>query len=123
MEFLVVFIGSGIGGMLRYGVGRASLILWGPAFPYGTMAINIVGSFAMGIVAGWFTARGGADQSLRLFLTTGIIGGFTTYSTFSLDFAFLWKGGYPLAALLYVGGSLVLGIGALFLGHALARFM
>lgn len=71
MEFLVVFIGSGIGGTLRYGVGRASLILLGPAFPYGTMAINIVGSFAMGIVAGWFTARGGTDQSLRLFLTTG----------------------------------------------------
>lgn len=76
-----------------------------------------------GIVAGWFTARGGTDQSLRLFLTTGIIGGFTTCSTFSLDYAFLWKGGHALAALLYVGGSLVLGIGALFIGLALARFM
>lgn len=63
---MFVFIGSGIGGILRYRVGRASPILLGRAFPYGTMPINIPGSFAMGIVAGWFTARGGADQSLRL---------------------------------------------------------
>ncbi|KQM73150.1 hypothetical protein ASE72_00240 [Sphingomonas sp. Leaf20] len=123
VEFLLVFLGSGIGGMLRHGVGRTALALFGPSFPYGTMAINIVGSFAMGIVAGWFTARGGADQSLRLFLTTGVIGGFTTYSTFSLDYAFLWEGGHALSAILYVSGSLVIGIGALFVGLALSRFL
>lgn len=123
MEFLAVFLGSGIGGLLRHGVGRASLAVFGPAFPFGTMAINIIGSLAMGIVAGWFMARNGADQSWRLFITTGVIGDFTSYSTFSLDYALLWGVGHTIEAILYVGGSLILGIGALFVGLTLSRLL
>lgn len=103
---LIVFIGSGIGGALRHLVGLASLRLLGPAFPYGTLAINVVGSALMGLVAGLFASFGTGNADLRLFLTTGIIGGFTTWSTFSLDTVTLWERGQPVAAIAYVLGSL-----------------
>jgi CrcB protein len=127
MLYLIVFLGAGIGGALRHGVNGLALRLAGPDFPYGTMAINIVGSLAMGLIAGYFAFRGGAglfgqlSQHWRLFLTTGILGGFTTFSTFSLDFATLWERGTTSAAAGYlvvsVGGSLV----AVFVALAVAR--
>jgi len=103
---LLVFIGSGIGGALRHLVGFASLRLLGPNFPYGTLAINIAGSALMGLIAGLFAAFG-SNHDLRLFLATGIIGGFTTWSTFTLDAVTLWERGQSVAALAYVMGSLV----------------
>ena len=127
MLYLIVFIGAGIGGAVRHGVNGLALRLAGPDFPCGTMTINIVGSLAMGLMAGYFAFRGGAgifgqlSQHWRLFLTTGILGGFTTFSTFSLDFATLWERGTMLPAAAYllvsVGGSLI----AVFVGLALAR--
>ena len=123
LSFAVVFIGGGLGSMLRHAVGRASLVLLGPNFPYGTLAINVLGSFVMGLVAGWFALRGQADQSVRLFLTTGVIGGFTTYSTFSLDAALLWERGDAMSTLLYVGGTLALGFVGIFGGLLLMRLM
>jgi CrcB protein len=108
--------------MLRYAVGRLSLVLLGPDFPYGTLGINVIGSFAIGVIAGWFALRGQADQSVRLFLTTGFLGGFTTYSTFSLETALLWERGDALATLLYFGGTLVLGLVGIFGGLALMRW-
>jgi fluoride exporter len=123
LSFALVFFGGGLGSMLRHAAGRASLILLGPNFPYGTLAINVIGSFVMGLVAGWFALRGQADQSVRLFLTTGIIGGFTTYSTFSLDAALLWERGDVISTLLYVGGTLALGFIGIFGGLALMRIM
>ncbi|MDR5818272.1 fluoride efflux transporter CrcB [Caballeronia sp. LZ033] len=121
LSFVLVFVGGGLGSMARHLAGRASLALFGPSFPYGTLGINVLGSFAMGVVAGWFALRGHADQSVRLFLTTGIIGGFTTYSTFSLETALLWERGDVLSVMFYVGGTLLLGFVGIFGGLALAR--
>ena len=75
MNYILIFIGGGVGSALRYGASRASLELIGPNFPAGTLFVNVVGSTLMGILAAWFALRGEADQTARLFLTTGIIGG------------------------------------------------
>jgi CrcB protein len=127
MLYLIVFLGAGIGGALRHGVNGLALRLAGPDFPFGTMAVNIAGSFVMGLIAGYFAYRGGTgvfgqmSQHWRLFLTTGILGGFTTFSAFSLDFATLWERGVMGAAAGYlvvsVGGSLA----AVFVALAIAR--
>ena len=114
--YLIVFLGAGLGGALRHGVNLAAARLFGTAFPFGTFAVNLFGSLAMGLLAAYFTFRGEASQSWRLFLTTGILGGFTTFSAFSLDAALLWERGEALLALLYVAGSVALAIGGLFLG-------
>ena len=89
--YLVVFIGGGLGAALRHGVNRASLAYFGPAFPYGTLFVNIVGGLLMGVLAELFMVRGGGSQEFRLFLTTGLLGGFTTFSAFSLDAALMWQ--------------------------------
>jgi CrcB protein len=114
MGYVVVFIGAGIGGMLRHAVNWASLRLLGPNFPYGTLIINIAGSAIMGLVIGWLAARNIPGQLLRLFLTTGILGGFTTFSTFSLDSVTLWERGQIAAALAYVLVSVIVSLLALF---------
>lgn len=119
MAPLLVFLGAGLGGVLRHGVNLAAVRI-GSDFPYGTMAINVVGSVLMGVLVGWFAMRGGSHD-LRLFLATGILGGFTTFSTFSLEAALLIEAGHAGAALAYVVGSVAAGIGGLFLGLALMR--
>lgn len=121
MGFFLVFIGSGIGGAVRHGVGLAALRLFGIGFPAGTLLINIGGSLAMGVVAEYWAIRSGLPQPMRLFLTTGIIGGFTTFSTFSLETALLWERGQPVTAAAYVAASNALSIGALFGGFWLIR--
>lgn len=120
---LLVFLGAGIGGVLRHGVNLASLRWLGPSFPFGTLAINVVGSGAMGLVAGWLAFRAGEgwSQQAKLFLATGVLGGFTTFSAFSLDAVMLWERGEALAAALYVLGSVVLSLAALVAGLALVR--
>ena len=120
MNYMLVFVGGGIGSMLRHAVNRASLLLIGPNYPAGTLFVNIVGSTIMGLLAGWFAFRGG-DQSTRLFLTTGVIGGFTTFSAFSLDTAVLWQRGDHLTAAIYVAASVAISIAGLFIGLAVAR--
>lgn len=121
MNYLIVFIGAGIGGALRHGVNGAAARLLGTGFPWGTLAVNIAGSLSMGLLAGYFAFRGEAAQVWRLFFTTGILGGFTTFSAFSLDTALLYERGemVPLAA--YVAGSVLLSILAVFLGLAIMR--
>lgn len=121
MNYLIVFVGAGIGGVLRHGVNGASARLFGIGFPWGTLTVNIVGSLVMGLLAGYFAFRGEAAQAWRLFFTTGILGGFTTFSAFSLDTALLYERGemVPLAA--YVAGSVLLSILAVFLGLAIMR--
>jgi CrcB protein len=107
--------------MLRYAVNHASAALLGGGF-WGTLVVNITGSFAMGLIAGWYAFRGeGGGQLLRLFLTTGLLGGFTTFSTFSLDTALLWERGQLWGTAGYVGGSVVAGVMGLFGGLALVR--
>jgi len=120
---LLVFLGAGIGGVLRHGVNLVSLKSFGPGYPVGTLAINIVGSGLMGLVAGWFAFKAGEGwpQELRLFLTTGILGGFTTFSAFSLDAILLWERGEGLLAAAYVGGSVALSLAALIGGLAIMR--
>lgn len=121
MGFILVFVGSGIGGMARHGVGLLALRWLGPGFPFGTLCINIVGSLAMGLIAEYWVLRSGLPQPARLFLTTGIMGGFTTFSAFSLETGLLWERGQPLLAAVYVTASVVLSIGALFGGLWLVR--
>ncbi|WID97340.1 fluoride efflux transporter CrcB [Bosea vestrisii] len=119
----LVFLGAGIGGVLRHGVNVVSLKWLGPSFPFGTMAINILGSGVMGLVAGFlaFKAGEGWTQNARLFLATGILGGFTTFSAFSLDAVLLWERGEVLPAAFYVLGSVVLSLAALVAGLSIVR--
>jgi len=121
MNYLLIFIGGGVGSALRYGASRASLELIGPNFPAGTLFVNVVGSTLMGILAAWFALRGEADQTARLFLTTGILGGFTTFSAFSLDTATLWERGAQATTIGYVLATFVLSVGGLFAGMAATR--
>ena len=121
MPYLIVFIGAGIGGALRHGVNVAAVRLFGYGFPFGTLIVNVVGSFLIGLLAGYFAFRPGIPQDIRLFLTTGILGGFTTFSAFSLDGALLIeRHAYALAAV-YIAGSVAASLVALFLGLALFR--
>jgi CrcB protein len=119
--YLIVFIGAGIGGVLRHGVNVGATRLFGFGFPYGTLIVNLVGSFVMGLFAGYFAFRPGISQHVRLLLTTGLLGGFTTFSTFSLDTALLIERHAWGLAVGYVVGSVAAGISALFLGLALFR--
>ena len=93
----------------------------GPGFPYGTLSANVVGSFLMGVLVAWLAARSAGDSAWRLFIGVGLLGGFTTFSSFSLDaILLLEKKAYgPFAA--YVGGSVTLSLLALVLGLLLAR--
>lgn len=119
MGALLVFVGAGIGGVLRHGINLAAARL-GSGFPWGTMAINVVGSILMGLVTGWFALRGGPMQA-RLFIATGILGGFTTFSTFSLETFALFERGETGAALAYILVSVIVGVGGLALGLLLMR--
>ena len=116
-------LGGGIGAAARLmSVGLASR-LFGFGFPWGTLIVNVAGSLLMGLITGWLLVRIEASSFLRVFLTTGMLGGFTTFSAYSLDFAMLWQGQRQLAALLYAGGSVVLAILAVFIGLGLARLI
>ena len=116
ISYLIVFLGAGIGGMMRHGVNVAVTRTLGSGFPYGIMAINIIGCLVMGLVAGYFTLRGQASQDWRLFLTTGVLGGFTTFSAFSLDAALLYERGELGLMAVYVLGSVILSLAAVFAG-------
>lgn len=123
MSYLIVFLGAGLGGAMRHGVNRFAAYLFGVSFPLGTLTVNIVGSFVMGVLAGYFAFRGELSQEVRLFLTTGVLGGFTTFSTFSLDAISLWERGQWMAAFVYVAASLVLALVGLFAGMMLVRLL
>jgi len=121
MLYLIVFIGAGIGGALRHGVNVAATRLFGFGLPFGTLIVNVSGSFAMGLLAGYFAYRSGVPQHVRLFLTTGILGGFTTFSTFSLDAAVLIERHAYGAAAGYLVGSVAAALSGLFFGLAVFR--
>jgi len=120
-DYLIVFVGGGIGAALRHGVNIAGLRLLGPGFPWSTLTVNVVGSLAMGALAAWFAFRGGSSEPWRLFLATGILGGFTTFSAFSLDVALLVERQQPALASGYVVASVLGSVAALFLGLWLTR--
>jgi CrcB protein len=121
LGFLIVFVGGGLGAALRHGVNLVSTRFLGSHFPYATLFENVSGSLVMGLLAGYFAFKSGAPQHLRLFLTTGILGGYTTFSSYSLDAALLYERGELTLAAIYVVGSVVLGIGGLFLGLMVVR--
>ncbi|MET0221582.1 MAG: fluoride efflux transporter CrcB [Tardiphaga sp.] len=121
MAYLLVFFGGGLGATLRHIVNMACARAFGTAFPWGTFIINITGSTVMGLIAGYLTFKGGATQHWRLFLMTGILGGYTTFSAFSLDAALLTERGELGMALAYVAGSVAISIAGLFAGLALVR--
>jgi CrcB protein len=121
IAYLIVFFGAGIGGALRHGMNLLAARLLGTDFPFGTLAINITGSLAMGLLAAYFAFKGDSSQHWRLFLTTGVLGGYTTFSTFSLDTALLWERGEVFLAALYVGASVAVAILGMFFGLWLMR--
>jgi fluoride exporter len=119
--YLLVFAGAGLGGILRHLINVVAVRGAGVSLPVSTALINISGSLALGLLAGYFALRMDPGQSWRLFLTTGLLGGFTTFSAFSLDAALLSERGDLGAAALYVGGSVLGSILAVFAGLWLMR--
>ncbi len=121
--FLIVFLGAGVGGAARHGVNVTCARVLGVDFPWATPIINVLGSAIMGVLIGYFAFRasGAWSQNLRLFATTGVLGGFTTFSTFSLDAVLLWERGSHAAATLYVLGSVAVAILGLASGLAVVR--
>ena len=123
MNLLYVAIGGAIGASLRHLSGIAAMRLLGHAFPWGTLFVNITGSLVMGLFIAWMTNRTGVSQELRLFIATGILGGFTTFSAFSLDVANLVERGEVTGAAGYILASLILSVAAVFVGLWFGRSM
>ncbi|PCJ76774.1 MAG: fluoride efflux transporter CrcB [Rhodobacteraceae bacterium] len=119
---LQVALGGALGASLRFLSGAMILRTMGSGFPYGTMFVNVVGSFLMGLLAFYLLERmDGSFSRYAPFLMTGVLGGFTTFSAYSLDALYLLERGRYASASVYMGGSVVLAIGALFLGMTIAR--
>lgn len=121
MGYLIVFLGGGLGAALRHSVNLSTARLFGTGFPYGTLTVNVVGSLIMGALAAWFAFKGDASQHWRLFFATGVLGGFTTFSAFSLDVAVLYERGATGLAIFYVLISVALSLAGLFAGLAIVR--
>lgn len=118
---LAVALGGAIGSSLRYLFGDMMMRLMGINFPWGTFGVNLIGSLLMGLIAGALALKFNASQEMRSFLMTGVLGGFTTFSAFSLDAAnMIERHDYMLAAV-YVGGSVIVALMALFLGLWISR--
>jgi CrcB protein len=122
-HLVLVAIGGALGSTARYLTGLVALRWFGPGFPWGTLAVNIVGSLAIGIFAELIARRFDSSPELRLFIVTGILGGFTTFSAFSLELSSMIERGDYLSAGGYVIASLVISIAAVFAGLALVRAM
>ena len=121
-KLLLIFAGGGLGSVARYLVGTLTFKLLGPGLPYGTLAVNVIGGFVMGGLVGFLAHRGGADQERwRLLIAVGVLGGFTTFSSFSLETARMIETKQYGMAASYAVGSVVLSIGALFVGLLAAR--
>ena len=116
--YLLVFVGAGLGGAARHSINLATARQPGLTSFAGTASINVLGSLLIGLLAAYLvtSGAGGERESLRLLLATGVLGGFTTFSAFSLDAATLWQRGDLMAAAAYVLASVVLSLGAVFIG-------
>ncbi len=120
-RFLIVFLGGGLGSACRHGVNLISAQFPGSRYPVGTFCVNVLGSLLIGVFAEWFALRSQLPSNLRLFLITGILGGFTTFSAFSLEIGLLHERGETVAAATYAVASVVSGVVALFCGMYLVR--
>ncbi|MEQ7155658.1 fluoride efflux transporter CrcB [Brevundimonas aurifodinae] len=121
-RLLIVGLGGALGSMARYGVGLAAARLMpGVAWPWATVSVNVIGGLLMGLLVGWLAQRGQGGESLRLFVAVGVLGGFTTFSAFSLETVLMIERRQFGLAAAYVGVSVVLAVAALFLGLMIAR--
>ncbi len=121
--FIFVFLGGGFGAAARHGVNLLSTRLGGTAYPWGTFCINVLGSLVIGLLAEWFALRTQLPPNLRLFLITGILGGFTTFSAFALEVGLLHERGANAAAVFYAFSSVVCAVGAMFIGMYAIRHL
>ena len=112
----LVMAGAAVGGLLRYQVGRLALHIAGPGYPWGTLAANILGGLAMGLLAGFLARSASGGESLRLLLGVGVLGGFTTFSAFSLETLLMIERGQAGMAMAYILFSVIGALGALALG-------
>ena len=122
-HYLLVFLGGGVGAALRHGVNRWADHLWGNGFPAGTMIVNVTGSLAIGLLIGVFASHPSISQPTKLFLVTGILGGFTTFSAFSLDALVLWERGQHALWIAYVGGTVTTSLLAAAVGFLLSQLL
>lgn len=120
-ELLAVAAGGALGSVARYLVYVAQGHVLGPGFPFATLAVNIAGSFIMGLITEYMALAWSVSGTTRVFLVVGVLGAFTTFSTFSLDFAVLYERGRLAALAFYVAASFILSVGALFAGLAVVR--
>jgi len=120
-HLFLVMLGGAIGAGARHLTGRAALALWGPGFPWGTLIVNLLGGMLMGLLAGWLAARASGDEALRYLLGVGVLGGYTTFSAFSLETATMLQRGDYAVALLYILASAAGSILTLFAGLQIAR--
>ena len=123
MRVVLVGIGGMLGAIARYAAGGLVHRMYPGRFPLGTLLINIAGCFALGLLATLATDRGVLSASTRIFLFIGVLGGFTTFSSFGYETLVLWQDGLGWAAFLNVAASMVLGLGAVWAGHACARLI
>lgn len=117
----LVALGGAIGASARHMLGHWALKAFGPGYPYGTFAANVLGGFLMGVLVAWLAFKVSGGEHMRLFLGVGLLGGFTTFSAFSLDAVRMLEAKNYGQFIGYVGGSVALSIGALMLGLILAR--
>jgi len=117
----LVMAGGAIGSLARYQFGRLSMRLFGMGWPWGTLGVNIIGGLLMGLFAGWLAARAQGGEAIRVFFAVGVLGGFTTFSSFSLETMLMIERGEILSALGYILVSVIASVGALGLGLALVR--
>jgi len=115
-NLLWVAAGGAIGASLRHMSGMIALRIMGPGFPWGTLIVNVFGSLIMGLFIAWMTKKTGTSNEMRLFIATGILGGFTTFSAFSLDVANMIERGAMGQALGYVTASVIISVIAIFIG-------
>lgn len=121
LQIFLIGLGGATGAIGRHLVGQGAMRAFGFGFPYGTMIVNIVGSFAMGALIAWLTSRAATPNEVRLFFATGLLGGFTTFSAFSLDAVLLYERGELGLSVLYVVASVLVSILALVVGLWLVR--
>ena len=115
-NLLLVAVGGAIGAALRHLSGIAALRIMGAGFPWGTLFVNVLGSFIMGLFIAWMVKKTGVSNDMRLFVATGILGGFTTFSAFSLDVANMVERGAMGGAFIYIAASVIISLAAVFIG-------